>query len=183
MKPYKLTKEEFNSFEILKNKNNENQLGSGAFSKVYLGKHIPTEELYAIKKLSKKELKTKIDSIEIINREIDLHSKLYHKNIIHLVATYENEENIFIILEYSNKGDLYKLIRKKKIIDEKTCFNYFIQIVNSILFLHENNLIHRDIKPENILLNNNNEVNYVILVVVSKVQLVIEQLFVELMNI
>ena len=89
MKPYKLTKEEFNSFEILKNKNNENQLGSGAFSKVYLGKHIPTEELYAIKKLSKKELKTKIDSIEIINREIDLHSKLYHKNIIHLVATYE----------------------------------------------------------------------------------------------
>jgi len=79
MKPYKLTKEEFNSFEILKNKNNENQLGSGAFSKVYLGKNIPTEELYAIKKLSKKELKTKIDSIEIINSEIDLHSKLYHK--------------------------------------------------------------------------------------------------------
>ena len=158
MKPYKLTKEEFNLFEIIKNKNNECQLGSGAFSKVYLGKHIPTEELYAIKKLSKKELKTKIDSIEIIKREIELHSKLYHKNIIHLVGTYENEENIFIILEYSNKGDLFKLIRKKKIIDEQTCFNYFIQTVNSVLFLHENNLIHRDIKPENILINDNNEI-------------------------
>ena len=158
MKPYKLTKEEFNLFEIIKNNNNEYQLGSGAFSKVYLGKHIPTEELYAIKKLSKKELRSKIDSIEIINREIELHSKLYHNNIIHLVGTYENEENIYIILEYSNKGDLYKLIRKKKIIDEQKCFNYFIQTVNSILFLHENNLIHRDIKPENILINDNNEV-------------------------
>ena len=158
MKPYILTKEEFNLFVILTMNDSEYQIGSGAFSKVYLGKHIPTNELYAIKKIIKKEIKTKIDSIEIIKREIEFHSKLYHKNITHLIATYENEENIFIILEYSNRGDLYKLIKKKKLTEEKICFNYFIQVLNAVLFLHENNLIHRDIKPENILLNEKNEI-------------------------
>ena len=98
LKPYILTKEEFNLFEILKSNNNDYQIGSGAFSKVYLGKHKPTNELYAIKKISLNELNSKTDSIEIINREIELHSKLYHKNITHLVATYQNEENIYIIL-------------------------------------------------------------------------------------
>ena len=158
IKPYRLTKDEFKEFEILKQNNSDYQIGLGAFSKVYLGKHIPTKELYAIKKISKKELISKIDSIEIINREIELHSKLFHKNIIHLVAIYENEEFIYIILEYLNKGDLYKLIRKKQINKENQCYSYFIQIVNAVLFLHENNLIHRDIKPENILLNDNNEI-------------------------
>ena len=79
IKPYRLTKDEFKEFEILKQNNSDYQIGLGAFSKVYLGKHIPTKELYAIKKISKKELISRIDSIEIINREIDLHSKLYHK--------------------------------------------------------------------------------------------------------
>ena len=153
LKPYILTKEEFNLFEILKSNNNDYQIGSGAFSKVYLGKHKPTNELYAIKKISLNELNSKTDSIEIINREIELHSKLYHKNITHLVATYQNEENIYIILEYLNKGDLYKLIKKKKNNDEETCFKYFIQILSAVLFLHENNLIHRDIKPENIMVS------------------------------
>ena len=157
LKPYILTKEEFNLFEILKSNNNDYQIGSGAFSKVYLGKHKPTNELYAIKKISLNELNSKTDSIEIINREIELHSKLYHKNITHLVATYQNEENIYIILEYLNKGDLYKLIKKKKNNDEETCFKYFIQILSAVLFLHENNLIHRDIKPENILINDKEE--------------------------
>ena len=158
IKPYRLTKDEFKEFEILKQNNSDYQIGLGSFSKVYLGKHIPTKELYAIKKISKKELISRIDSIEIINREIELHSKLFHKNIIHLVAIYENEEFIYIILEYLNKGDLYKLIRKKQINKENQCYSYFIQIVNAVLFLHENNLIHRDIKPENILLNDNNEI-------------------------
>ena len=157
LKPYILTKEEFNLFEILKSNNNDYQIGSGAFSKVYLGKHKPTNELYAIKKISLNELNSKTDSIEIINREIELHSKLYHKNITHLVATYQNEENIYIILEYLNKGDLYKLIKKKKNNDEETCFKYFIQILSAVLFLHENNLINRNIKPENILINDKEE--------------------------
>ena len=41
IKPYRLTKDEFKEFEILKQNNSDYQIGLGAFSKVYLGKHIP----------------------------------------------------------------------------------------------------------------------------------------------
>ena len=34
-------------------------------------------------------------------------------------------------------------------------FNYFIQVVAAVHFLHEHNLIHRDLKPENILIDEN----------------------------
>ena len=41
---------------------------------------------------------------------------------------------------------------------DKECktFSLFIQVVNAVNFLNENDLIHRDIKPENILLFDNN---------------------------
>lgn len=38
---------------------------------------------------------------------------------------------------------------------EDLAFYYFIQVVNAIAFLHENNFVHRDIKPENLLLDAN----------------------------
>jgi len=61
-------------------------------------------------------------------------------------------------LEYASSGTLFNLIKKKKNLDEKTAFHYFIQTSAAVLFLHENNLVHRDLKPENILIDENNNI-------------------------
>ena len=61
-----------------------------------------------------------------------------------------------MILEYSNRGSLFTKIRKKSYLSENETFSYFIQVINGINFLHDNNFIHRDIKPENILLDDKN---------------------------
>ena len=97
-------------------------------------------------------------SLSIIYQEIEIQLNLDHPNIIRLYSYYEDKENIFLILEYLNNGNLFSKIRKKKKLYEEESFNYFIQILNAINFLHENNYLHRDIKPENILLDNNNNV-------------------------
>ena len=130
-------------------------LGSGSFGNVYLVRHNITQEEYAMKVVDKKKLNQLYgNSYEQILNEIRIHSKLDHENIIHLYNVYEDEENIKIIMEYAQKGNLFDVIQKeKKGISEEKAYKYFIQIVNAVYYLHQHNIIHRDIKPENILIS------------------------------
>ena len=131
-------------------------IGKGTYGNVYLSHNKIDNKPYAIKLIEKKNLSLLNCPIELIYKEISIQIQINHPNIIKLFSYYENEENIYMILEYSNKGSLYTLIRKKKYLKENETFHYFIQVLNAVNFLHENNFIHRDIKPENILLNDKN---------------------------
>ena len=96
--------------------------------------------------------------LDIIYDEINIHSKLYHQNIIKLYSVYEDDETINIILEYAKGGNLYQLIKDEKNgFSESKAFDYFIQVINAVYYLHSNNIIHRDIKPENILIGDDNK--------------------------
>ena len=158
IKPHKLNSNEFSLFEKVKSNNNKFKiLGYGTNSIVYLVKHKETQNFYALKVINK-EILLKKNLLDSIYNEIDFHCKLFHKNIIHLIAVFEDENNINIILEYANSENLFSLIKKKTLKTEKEIFSLFIQILNAVCFLHENNLLHRDIKPENILLHDKTQI-------------------------
>ena len=133
-------------------------IGNGSYGNVYLTHHRIDNKPYAIKLIEKKKLKKLNYPIKIIYREISYQIQLNHPNIIRLYSFHEDEDNIYMILEYSNNGTLFSKIRSHKYLTEDEAFIYFIQVVNAVNFLHENNLIHRDIKPENILLDKENNV-------------------------
>ena len=54
-------------------------------------------------------------------------------------------------------GDLSLYIRKhsesNEPLEEELIMNWFIQLVDGLLYLHDNKIIHRDIKPQNIFIN------------------------------
>ena len=48
-----------------------------------------------------------------VKSEIDIMSIIKHKNIIKLIDTFENEEYIFIVMEYMKGGNLTSYLKKK----------------------------------------------------------------------
>ena len=135
------------------------QLGSGSFGRVFLVSHNETKQLFAQKVIDKRKLLMSYGKLDIIYNEINIHSKLDHENIIKLYNFNEDNENINIIMEYAPNGNLYELITKEKTgFSEYKAFEYFIQVVNAVYYLQNNNIIHRDIKPENILIGDDNKI-------------------------
>lgn len=45
---------------------------------------------------------------KLIVREINIHSFLNHQNIIKLYGFFHDDQNIYLILEYANQGELYQ---------------------------------------------------------------------------
>ncbi len=88
-----------------------------------------------------------------LRTEIHVHKKLDHPNIIRFYDFIRHENNVYLILDYAENGNLYSYLHKKKILSENEVFKFFYQATSAIQYLHENDILHRDIKPENLLLD------------------------------
>ena len=141
----------FHNFDPVYLNNIPTMLGQGTFSTIYLYKNKLTQKLFAVKHIYKNKILETIKSLSKF-KEIEIHKKLIHDNIIRLYSSRETKDYYDLLLEYAPKGNIFQLILQKQNFSEIECFSYFIQIVNAIYFLHEKNIIHRDIKPENILI-------------------------------
>ena len=129
-------------------------IGEGRFSKVYLYKNRNNDSFFALKKISVNSVIDSGNNPNIIQREINIHSRIIHDNIVQLYSVKKDIKEVSILLEYCKNGSIYELISENGF-DEYKTYIYFRQVVNAIYFLHKNNLVHRDIKPENILLDSN----------------------------
>ena len=87
---------------ILDDYNLIKDIGEGNFGKVKLAKLKSTKEKFAIKILDKEKLKTQTKST--LFNEIEIISKLNHKNVIHVEKILEDAKNYYIIMEYCEKG-------------------------------------------------------------------------------
>lgn len=147
------------NFHLINTKDNTPTIiGTGAFGNVYLCQNIIDSKYYAIKHVKKQSIIDSGAALDIMDREIKIHLTLKHPNIVRLLTYHEDTANYSLIMEYLNKGTLFTLIRQRRKLPEHEAFEYFIQILNAIYFLHTNNYVHRDIKPENILLDDEGNV-------------------------
>jgi 3-phosphoinositide dependent protein kinase-1 len=58
------------------------------------------------------------------------------------------------VLELASNGELATVIRKYGSLDLTSTRYYAAQLIDTLEFIHEREIIHRDVKPENILLDN-----------------------------
>ena len=76
-----------------------------------------------------------------------------HKNIVQLECTFQDEDNLYFLMEYANKGSLSSLIKHIHPLPIETCRYFIAELVLALEYLHTQNISHRDLKPENILLD------------------------------
>ena len=135
---------------ILSDYNLIKDIGEGNFGKVKLAKLKSTKEKFAIKILDKEKLKTQTKST--LFNEIEIISKLNHKNVIHVEKILEDSKNYYIIMEYCEKGELFEYIVNKERLNPAEASLFFYQLINGVEYIHKKGFAHRDLKPENLLL-------------------------------
>ncbi|KAG9971252.1 hypothetical protein KCU78_g23609, partial [Aureobasidium melanogenum] len=86
-----------------------------------------------------------------IMMEIDLLKNLNHPNIVKYNGFVKSTESLYIILEYCENGSLHSICKNFGKFPENLVALYMTQVLNGLLYLHEQGVIHRDIKGANIL--------------------------------
>lgn len=87
--------------------------------------HKPSGIKVAVKKLDKRMIKT-AKMRETIKREIEIHKKLKHVNIVRMYTSLEDGEFLYLVMEYVTKSNLFVLIKKEGSFTEETAFYFFI---------------------------------------------------------
>lgn len=126
------------------------ELGRGGYSTVYLVRHLRTGRKYALKCAMK--FKKGKDRSRKTLQEIEVLSQFNHSSIIRLSGWFEDEDTIYLVLQYIPGRDLSKFF-KNTLPSKHTVKNIIFQIVESLQYCHEKGVIHRDMKLENILIN------------------------------
>ncbi len=135
--------------EISKNYKINKVLGEGAYSVVYLARHRISKILRCVKKIKKSNF-TK-DQNESIMNEIKVLKQIDHPNILKIFEYYEKKNNLYLVTEHLDGGELFDRIEKYSKFSEKKAAYIFRQILCAVSYMHDKNIAHRDLKPENIL--------------------------------
>lgn len=135
----------------LKNLTIEFFIDGGCYGNVYKCKSNKNKKSLAVKVIAKKKLET-IDEKQQIERELLILSMIKHKRIIHLIKWFTDTDNIYIVTDYIDGQEAYKLLQLG-ILKSNSIQKYIKQLISAIQYLHRKNIIHRDIKPENIIIS------------------------------
>ena len=130
-------------------------LGRGQFGTTRLAEDKKKRDKFACKSIAKGKLSCKED-IEDVQREVQImHHLKGHPNVTYLRGTYEDPQNVHLVMDLCGGGELFDAIISRGKYSEKDAADLIRTIVSVVAHCHNMGVIHRDLKPENFLLQTN----------------------------
>ena len=134
----------------------EAELGRGGMGVVYRAHQPSLDRTVAIKLLSS-DLIGDPDGVRRFRLEAKSVAKLNHPNITQVYDIEEEENLIYLVMEYVDGESLDGLITKS-VLTESRCLKIVADIADALHFAHEKGIVHRDVKPANVLMTSDGRV-------------------------
>ncbi|CAH0547056.1 unnamed protein product [Brassicogethes aeneus] len=149
VKTLRLTKDDFDIIKVI---------GRGAFGEVCVVNLKGSEKVFAMKILNKWEMLKRAETA-CFKEERDVLVYGDRRWITHLHYAFQDESNLYLVMDYYCGGDLLTLLSKfEDRIPEDMARFYIAEMVLAINSIHNLRYVHRDIKPDNVLLDANGHI-------------------------
>lgn len=136
-------------YEILR------EIGKGGMSVVYLAMDTRLNKQWAVKEIRRRGSGKK-DEIVVnsLLAEANLMKRLDHPSLPRIVDIIENQETIFVVMDYIEGESLDKVIVESGPQPEELVIGWAKQLCDALSYLHAQKppIIYRDMKPANIML-------------------------------
>ncbi|RPA90121.1 Pkinase-domain-containing protein [Choiromyces venosus 120613-1] len=127
------------------------QLGEGGFARCFLVQN-KEGELFAAKTVAKKSLQNQRMKAKFFG-EIQVHKTMIHPNVVKFIECFEDNDNIYMILELCPNKSLMDMLRARKRFTEPETRFFLLQLLGALKYMHGKKVIHRDLKLGNIFLD------------------------------
>ncbi|PUZ63301.1 hypothetical protein GQ55_3G056800 [Panicum hallii var. hallii] len=139
--------------KITNNFSEANDIGNGGYGKVYRGT-LPSGQLVAVKRSQQGSLQGSLE----FRTEIELLSRVHHKNVVSLVGFCLDQDEQILVYEYVPNGTLKESLTGKSGVrlDWRRRLRVVLGAAKGVAYLHEladPPIVHRDIKSSNVLLD------------------------------
>ncbi len=139
-----------NRYEMVK------EIGKGGMSHVYLAFDNRLQKYWAVKEIKK-------DSHKPFPQEISVLSRLNSVYMPRIVDYIENQDNIYMIMDYIEGNSLEKLMKEEGPLPYKLVLSFAKQLCEAFIYLHSLTppIIYKDLKPSNIIIGKNNRISLI----------------------
>eukprot|EP00271_Cylindrocystis_brebissonii_P017027 TRINITY_DN424_c0_g4_i1.p1 TRINITY_DN424_c0_g4~~TRINITY_DN424_c0_g4_i1.p1 ORF type:complete len:531 (+),score=151.49 TRINITY_DN424_c0_g4_i1:1315-2907(+) len=134
------------------------KLGSGNFGVVYECQEKRTGKVACMKAIAKSRL-VSVEDVNDVKREVAImYHVVGHPNVVEIYDTFEDKNNVYIVMELCQGGDFYETILEKMQenggtpYSEKDAAGIVKVILKVVEHLNSLGVVHRDLKPENFLM-------------------------------
>jgi len=131
-------------------------IGKGSFAKVILVRKKGTDQLYAMKVLSKTAVvkRKQVEHTRTERKVLEVVGHLHdHPYISQMHFAFQTESKLYLVLHYCSGGEVFHHLQRMKRFPERWARLYAAELVLALSHLHKFSVAYRDLKPENILLD------------------------------
>jgi len=132
-------------------------IGKGAFGEVRVVVEKNSEQVYALKMMSKKEMIAK-KQVSHIQAERNLLAAADNEWLVKMNFSFQDNTWLYLVMEYCAGGDLMTILMRDDILSEPQTRFYMSELSQAIKSVHDLKFVHRDLKPDNVLISNTGHV-------------------------